>query len=54
MRKIPIAAAFLLATLAFAGAGAQTERKAPYWASISAGKALMRTGPGRNYPGVWL
>lgn len=30
------------------------ERKTPYWASISAGKALMRTGPGKNYPAIWL
>src|SRR3954467_9084870 len=54
MRKIPIVAALLVSTVALAAAGAQSERKAPYWASISAGKALMRTGPGRNYPGTWL
>src|SRR3954453_12067657 len=54
MRKIPIVAALLISTLALGAAGAQTERKAPYWASISAGKALMRTGPGRNYPATWL
>jgi SH3-like domain-containing protein len=35
-------------------AGAEAERKTPYWASIAAGKALMRTGPGKNYPAVWL
>lgn len=29
-------------------------RKPPYYASISAGKARMRTGPGRNYPASWL
>ncbi|HWK34888.1 SH3 domain-containing protein [Sphingomonas sp.] len=34
-------------------AEAQT-RKPPYYASISAGKARMRTGPGRNYPASWL
>lgn len=34
-------------------ADAQT-RKTPYFASISAGKARMRTGPGRNYPASWL
>src|SRR3569623_239847 len=54
MRKIPIVAALLVSALALGAAGAQTERKAPYWASISASKALMRTGPGRNYPGTWL
>jgi SH3-like domain-containing protein len=54
MRKIPVLAALLVSTLALGAAGAQTERKAPYWASISSGKALMRTGPGRNYPATWL
>lgn len=29
-------------------------RKAPYYASIGAGEARMRTGPGRNYPVSWL
>lgn len=29
-------------------------REPPYYASISAGKARMRTGPGRNYPVSWL
>ncbi|HET9510303.1 MAG TPA: SH3 domain-containing protein, partial [Sphingomonas sp.] len=28
--------------------------KTPYYASISAGQARMRTGPGRNYPVSWL
>lgn len=32
---------------------AQT-RKPPYYASISASKARMRTGPGKNYPASWL
>jgi SH3-like domain-containing protein len=35
-------------------AQAQEERATPYWASISAGKAMMRTGPGQNYPATWL
>lgn len=47
---------FAVAALALAigGAQAKDERKTPYWASISAGQALMRTGPGRNYPATWL
>lgn len=28
--------------------------KVPYWGSIAAGKARMRTGPARNYPASWL
>lgn len=39
--------------LAFAPAAAQ-DRHPPYWASISAGQAHMRTGPGRNFPISWL
>ena len=33
---------------------AEAQRQPPYWASISAGRALMRTGPGQNYPATWL
>lgn len=39
--------------LAAVPADAAQDRKTPYWASISASEALMRTGPGRNYPAVW-
>jgi SH3-like domain-containing protein len=51
--------AFALALLAILAslspsAVAQEKRQTPYWASISAGKALMRTGPGKNYPAIWL
>ncbi|QDP20072.1 SH3 domain-containing protein [Sphingomonas xanthus] len=42
----------LLLTLA-ATASAQ-DKTPPYWASIASGEAMMRTGPGRNYPGIWL
>jgi SH3-like domain-containing protein len=49
---------FLLAILLTAGlqtgAQAQRDRQPPYWASISAGQARMRTGPGENYPAVWM
>ena len=30
------------------------QQKPPYWASITAAKARMRTGPGRNFPANWL
>ena len=29
-------------------------KKTPYFASISAGKARMRTGPAKTYPASWL
>lgn len=48
-----LAAAISLALLATGHASAQ-KRQPPYYASIVPGEALMRTGPGRNYPGVWL
>lgn len=33
---------------------AAQDREPPYWASISAGHARMRTGPGRNFPISWV
>jgi len=36
-----------------AGASAQ-DRPVPYWASLASGEAMMRTGPARTYPGIWL
>ena len=42
------------ALAALGPASAQTARAVPYWASIASGRAMMRTGPGQNYPGTWL
>jgi len=45
----------LLAGVEKASAAASVSaRKMPYWASLGAGQARMRTGPGRNYPATWL
>lgn len=52
-RKVMLAAVLALG-LTLGSAQAQNERATPYWASISAGKAMMRTGPGQNYPATWL
>lgn len=52
-RRVMLAAALALG-LTVGSAQAQDERATPYWASISAGKAMMRTGPGQNYPATWL
>ena len=52
--------AFGLAALVIAGLGLETAvaadpvRKVPYYASISAGRARVRTGPARTYPASWL
>jgi SH3-like domain-containing protein len=52
---IVIRRAFLAVLLvALAAPASAQERTPPYWASIASGKAMMRTGPGRNYPGIWL
>jgi SH3-like domain-containing protein len=48
-RWLAIAAFLACATTAHA-----QDKKPPYWASIASGEAMMRTGPGRNYPGIWL
>ena len=37
-----------------AAAAADTKRTLPYFASIGAGRARMRTGPARTYPASWL
>src|SRR3954447_9290361 len=47
------AVAALLILAAAAPAVAQ-EKQPPYWASIASGQAMTHTGPGRNYPNVWL
>jgi SH3-like domain-containing protein len=50
-----ILSATLAALLTTAAAhAAAPPRKTPYWASLSAGQARMRSGPGRNYPANWL
>lgn len=40
--------------LSLAAPVAAQDKKPPYWASIASGEAMMRAGPGRNYPGIWL
>jgi SH3-like domain-containing protein len=40
--------------MSFAAPAAAQEKQPPYWASIASGEAMMRTGPGKNYPGIWL
>jgi SH3-like domain-containing protein len=40
--------------LVFAAPASAQDKKPPYWASIASGEAMMRAGPGRNYPGIWL
>ena len=46
--------AFIAVLLCFATVASAQDKTPPYWASIASGEAMMRTGPGRNYPGIWL
>lgn len=43
-----------LLVLAAASPAAAQDKTPPYWASIASGQAMMRTGPARTYPGIWL
>lgn len=43
-----------LLVLAVAAPAAAQEKQPPYWASVASGQAMTHTGPGRNYPNVWL
>jgi len=54
IRRIGISIGFAaaLAASAIPAVAAET-RPVPYWASIAAGDALMRSGPGRNFPSIW-
>src|SRR3712207_2092755 len=54
MKRAIALAMILVATAMSPAANAQQQRKTPYWASISASEALMRTGPAKTYPAKWL
>ena len=54
MRRFLAFAMILIASALTPSAEAQEQRKTPYWASIAASEALMRTGPGKTYPAKWL
>ncbi|HEX8447209.1 MAG TPA: SH3 domain-containing protein [Sphingomonas sp.] len=45
--------AAICVAMASGSAPAQAPRPLPYWASLTAGDALMRNGPGREYPASW-
>lgn len=52
--SIMVAAVALAATVAVPAEGASEQKQPPYYGSIAAGRARMRTGPGRNYPASWI
>ncbi len=44
----------VMAALMVAPASISAQKKVPYWSSINAGKARMRTGPGQQFPASWM
>lgn len=52
--RTAMAAMLLLLGCGDAALASSSVKTPPYWASISAGEARMRSGPGRNYPVSWL
>jgi SH3-like domain-containing protein len=53
LRRAAALLLLLLGTLSLGAAAAQQPRQTPYWASIASGRAMMRRGPGQNFPGMW-
>lgn len=47
-------AMMVLAAIALPARAAEPAKKPPYFASIGAAKARMRSGPGRTFPATWL
>ena len=54
MASVLRVAGLCLLLLGLSVPAAAQDREPPYWASISASQARMRTGPGRNFPISWL
>jgi SH3-like domain-containing protein len=46
--------AFAGMTMLLASPALAQDKQPPYWASLASGQAMTHTGPGRNYPNVWL
>jgi len=53
IRRAAALLVLLIGTLSLGAAAAQQPRQTPYWASIASGRAMMRHGPGQNFPGKW-
>ncbi len=49
--RAPLLIPFVLMVLPHATAAAVDKK--PHWGSLSAGKVMMRSGPGRNFPALW-
>jgi SH3-like domain-containing protein len=54
MRKSGVYALLMVLVVIGWSAPVLAQQKPPYWASVAAGEARMRTGPGRQFPASWL
>lgn len=52
-RRYRMTMMMMLAAMGGATIAAPALRPLPYWAALTAGDALMRSGPGREYPANW-
>jgi SH3-like domain-containing protein len=53
LKRLIFALLLAFGALAQTAAEAQRDRQPPYWVSITASDALMRSGPAQTYPAVW-
>ena len=53
VKRLILALALTVGALVQTGAEAQRERRPPYWVSLAASDALMRSGPAQTYPALW-
>lgn len=54
LRTLAVGGVLPLLLILLASPASAQDKKTPYWASIASGQAMTRTGPGKNYPGIWL
>ncbi len=54
VKSVGFLAVFFTASIAAGAALAQSEKKTPYWASLNAEEARMRTGPSTDFPVKWV
>ena len=54
LKLMRLGSVLAIAALLVGPPAAHAQKKIPYWSSINAGKARMRTGPGQQFPASWM
>jgi SH3-like domain-containing protein len=52
-RRLTVAGLMLTAFLPASVSAGENKRQPPYWVSLSAGAAMLRAGPGTQFPATW-